>query len=390
MNAPSFPITAYALCNALGSSTADVLGALRRGESGLRGCPLELPFEAVCGSLPKLLPKLPPLMDDFDTREARVLMVLLRELEKPLAAARNRWGTSRMGVVLGTSTAGLEETERAYADFRRCGQPPLSYRFESQHLPDALLAIVRRVEGLLGPGVVVSTACSSSAKVLGVARRWLKLGICDAVLAGGVDTLCQTTLRGFKSLALLSSGPCRPFAIDRDGVSIGEGGALLLLEREGEGPVSLLGVGETSDAYHMTAPQPEGLGALAAMEEALRAAHLGPGDVDHINAHGTATRLNDAAEGEAIARLFGDRVPVASTKGYTGHLLGAAGATEAAFAAASIEHQFIPRSLGSERADPSLRIQIAQRRVDQRVQIVLSNSFAFGGSNACVVLGGPS
>jgi 3-oxoacyl-[acyl-carrier-protein] synthase I len=382
-----FPITAYALCNALGSDTPEVLATLRRGQTGLRPCPLAVPFEAVCGALPDSLGALPSELTQFDSRQARILVSLLRELEHSLEGARQRWGAARIGIALGTSTAGIAETERAYSEFKRSGHLPAGYDFSRQHMPEAMTTIVRSVTGFSGPGVVVSTACSSSAKVFGVARRWLTSGVCDAVLVGGIDTLCQITLRGFRSLELLASQPCRPFAVDRAGLNIGEGGALLLLERNGEGPALLLGVGETSDAYHMTAPQPEGLGAIAAMSEALRQAHLEPEDIDQINAHGTATRLNDAVEGAAIARLFGDRVPVVSTKGYTGHMLGAAGATEAAFSVASIEHGFIPESLGSDRPDPALQIQIAHQRIDRPVRAVLSNSFAFGGSNTTLALG---
>jgi 3-oxoacyl-[acyl-carrier-protein] synthase-1 len=386
----AFPITAHTLCNALGSGTADVLKALRAGESGLRPCQLPLPFETSCGALPTSLPGLPASLIDFDTRQARILALLLRDLALPLGVARARWGADRVGVVLGTSTAGLEETERAYATFRRSGRPPTSYRFSTQHLPDTMVKITREVAGLRGPGLVVSTACSSSAKVFGVARRWLKLDLCDAVLVGGVDTLCQVTLRGFKGLALLSSRPCRPFAADRDGLSLGEGGALLLLEREGEGPARLLGVGETSDAYHMTAPQPEGQGAIAAMRAALRDAGLDAAEVDQINAHGTATALNDAMEGVAIAHLFGDRVPVLSTKGYTGHMLGAAGASEAAMTVIGIEHAFFPASVGSDPIEPGLPIRINRTRVDRACRVALSNSFAFGGSNACIAIGAPA
>jgi 3-oxoacyl-[acyl-carrier-protein] synthase-1 len=385
----AFPITAYALCNALGTSKSEVLSALRRSEGGLRPCALPLPFDTFCGAMPDSLPGLPQSLVEFETRQARVLALLLRDIDVALLSAQRRWGSDRVGVVLGTSTAGLDETERAYATFRRSGHSPASYRFACQHLPDAMLKVVRSMAGIQGPGLVVSTACSSSAKVFGVARRWLKQGVCDAVLAGGVDTLCQLTLRGFDSLMLLSRRACRPFAADRDGLSLGEGGALLLVEREGEGPARLLGVGETSDAYHMTAPQPEGLGAIAAMQGALVDSGLGAEDVDHINAHGTATPLNDATEGTAIARLFGSRVPVLSTKGYTGHTLGAAGATEAAITVISMEHGFLPASLGSDPSDPSLPIQIVHQRVDHRCRVALSNSFAFGGSNACVAIGEP-
>jgi 3-oxoacyl-[acyl-carrier-protein] synthase-1 len=382
----AFPITAYTLCNALGLTTEEVLRSLKAGETGLRPY-AGLPFEASAGALPDVLPALPEPLGAFETLQTRMLGHLLRDLAKPLAAARARWGADRVGIALGTSTAGIDESELAHAFYRRHGKLPERYDFARQHPPDAMIEVVRALTGLGGPGLVVSTACSSSAKVFGVARRWLRSGVCDAVLVGGVDTLCQVTLRGFKSLALLSPRPCRPFAADRDGISIGEGGALLLLEREGDGAARLLGVGETSDAHHMTAPHPAGLGAVAAMTEALDQAGLAAGDVDHVNAHGTATPLNDAAEGLAIAALFGDRVPVASTKAYTGHMLGAAGATEAVFSVAAIAQGWLPASLGAENLDPALPIQIVRERMERPIRVVLSNSFAFGGSNACVALG---
>jgi len=249
---------------------------------------------------------------------------------------------------------------------------------------------VKRATGAGGPGYAVSTACSSSGKVLGSARRLLRAGLADAVLVGGADSLCRTTLCGFHSLEVLSKTPCRPFCAGRDGTTIGEGAAFLLLEREGDGPARLLGVGESCDAHHMSHPHPEGLGAEAAMAGALAQAGLAPHEVDHVNAHGTATQLNDAAESKAIFRLFGDRVPVASTKGYTGHLLGAAAATEAVFAVAAIEQGWIPASLGCDPQDPALAVSLCRERRERRCRAVLSNSFAFGGSNVAVLFGAPA
>ncbi|MHB8419145.1 MAG: beta-ketoacyl-ACP synthase [Myxococcales bacterium] len=380
-----FPITAYALCNALGETTDRALRRLRAGESGLAPCPLPLPFEAICGAIPAALPGLPAELAGLDTRQARVLHQLLTALAEPLAAARERWGAGRVGVALGTSTAGMAETERAYLSFRQVGRTPPGYDFFRHHQPDALVTVARAVSGFEGPALTLSTACSSSAKVFGVARRWLELEVCDAVLVGGVDTLCQITLRGFQSLELLSPKPCRPFSAERAGLNIGEGGGLALIERRGAGKVRLVGVGESSDAHHMTAPHPEGSGAVAAMREALAQAGLGAEAVDHVNAHGTGTRLNDAAEALAIARVFGDRVPVVSTKGYTGHLLGAAGITEALFAVVAIEEGWIPASLGARPVDPSFGIRVAAEREERPIRVAMSNSFAFGGSNAAVL-----
>lgn len=384
----AFPVTAYSVGNALGARTADVLAALREGRSGLAPCRLDLPFETACGAFPDVLGPLPAALARHDTRLARIALAVL---DGPFAAAveraARRVGRDRVAVVLGTSTGGILESERAHAAWARTGSLPPAYDFARQHAFHALVEVIRARADLRGPGWVVSTACSSSAKVLGAARRLLASGAADAVLAGGADTLCDTTLRGFRSLEALSSRPCRPFAADRDGTSIGEGAAFLLVEREGEGPARLLGVGESSDAHHMSHPHPEGAGARLAMEEALRQAGLAPGAVDHVNAHGTGTRANDGVEARAIADLFGRGVPVASTKGYTGHLLGAAGATEAAFAILAIEHGFAPASAGAEPLDPEIGIDVCLAPRPGRYRTVLSNSFGFGGSNASVLLG---
>jgi len=386
---PAYPVTAYALSNALGATTGEVLAALAEGRSGLAPCRWDLPFPTHCGQWPGELPPMPPALAAYDCRQARLALAGLAQLAPAAERAKARWGADRVGLALGTSTGGIGETEAAFAAWRQEGRLPASFDFARQHSFGALLELVRFATGFEGPGVVVSTACSSSAKVFGVAQRWLDAGLADAVLVGGVDSLCHTTLRGFRSLEVLSAKACRPFAADRDGMNIGEGAALLLLERAGDGPALLLGVGESSDAHHMSHPHPDGEGALAAMSAALAQAALEPSAIDHINAHGTATQLNDAAEAKAIAALFGASVPVASTKGFTGHLLGAAGATEAAFSIAALERGFIPASLGSDPLDPALAIAVSARRLERACRRVLSNSFAFGGNNVSLIFGSP-
>lgn len=385
-----YPITAWSVCNALGGATPEVLAALFEGRSGLLPCTLDVPFETSCGALARSLPPPPASFAALDSRQLRVALGPVEEIAPAVRAASRRFGRDRVAVVLGTSTAGLEGTERAYGAFRRSGALPQGFDWDRQHAAHALLEFVRAATSAGGPGLVLSTACSSSGKAFGSAHRLLDAGACDAVLVGGVDSLCQTTLRGFHSLEVLSRTPCRPFSAARNGISIGEGAAFVLVERSGDGLARLLGEGETSDAHHMTAPLPDGGGARAAMEEALRRSGLTAADVDHVNAHGTGTQLNDAAEAKAIAQLFGGRVPVASTKGYTGHLLGAAGATEAVFSLASIERGFVPRSLGAEPVDPALPIDVATARLDRPCRVVLSNSLAFGGSNVCVAFGAAS
>lgn len=395
------PITAVALCNGMGESTAAVLAALRAGQSGLGPCPEALlgdltfgPDDApIVGAMRAPLPPLPAaLAGPWDTRQARIFAVALAELQAPLARARARWGADRIAVVLGTSTGGIAASERAFAHAQAHGGAlPPDYGVEASHALDAVLHLARVLGGGLGgPGLVLSTACSSSAKVFATAQRLLACGLCDAALVGGVDSLCALTLRGFAGLEVLSRAPCRPFSRERAGINIGEGAALLLLERTGEGPARLLAVGESSDAYHMTSPHPEGLGARLAMERALAAAGLGADAVDHVNAHGTGTRQNDSMESAAIRGVFGAGVAVVATKGYTGHMLGAAGATEVAFVVDAIAGGYLPAGVGADPLDDTLGVDVVTARRERRTRAALSNSFAFGGSNVSVLVGAPA
>lgn len=386
MNAP-YPITAYSLCNALGLTTAAVAEALAQGRAGLAPPPFDLPFETRCGPLPGAPPAPPAALSRYDTRVFRMALAALEEMMGDVGRAVARWGADRVAVVLGTSTGGIEHTEDAWFEYRRTGQVPESYDFLYRHPFHLVAEGLCELLGVRGPRYVISTACSSSGKALGSARRLLDAGLVDAVLAGGVDGLCQTTLRGFHSLSILSPQACRPFGLDRDGISIGEGAALLLVERAGDGSSRLLGVGESADGYHMSSPDPEGRGARAAMTAALTEAGLEPHAVDHINAHGTGTPQNDAAEARAIHDLFGDQVPVVSTKGYTGHLLAAGGATEAIFGIFSLERGWVPASLGAAPRDEAIALRIPLARTEHACRTVLSNSFGFGGSNASVLLG---
>ena len=279
------------------------------------------------------------------------------------------------------------QTEEADAVRVRTGALPADFDFSRQHAYGGALAVLRSLSGVRGPGWVNSTACSSSAKVLACAQRLIAADVIDAAIVGGADTLCQTTLRGFHGLGVLSTTACRPFAAARDGISIGEGGALFLIERHGHAQARLLAVGESSDAHHMSAPHPHGDGAFLAMQRALGAAGLEPSAVDHVNAHGTATKQNDAAEALAIARLLGAEVPVTSTKAYTGHLLGAAAGIELVAVMHALRTGWIPANLGAAPVDAELRIAVQQWGEQRQVRHVLSNSFAFGGNNASVLVG---
>lgn len=381
------PITGYSVLSALGTDRAQHLDALANGRTGLGPAPFALPFGTAVGAVRGELPELPPALAPWSTRLARMLAHLVQGLDEPLRKARARWRPERIGILLGTSTAGADSTERAYREFVHAGSFPPGYDFLKQHTFGAPLHVVAALTGARGPAWMVSTACTSGAKPLASAWRLIAAGVIDAAIVGGVDTLCTMTLHGFESLQALDREACRPFHKDRLGISIGEGGALLLLERDGDGRVRLESVGETSDAYHISAPHPEGHGAEAAMRQALQFAGRTAEDIDHVNAHGTGTKLNDTAEAKAIGRVFPQPVPVVSTKCYTGHTLAAAGAIEAVFAAMAIEEGWIPPALASEPRDPDVKLNVPTQRTRGDFRRVLSNSFAFGGNNVSVLLG---
>jgi len=307
---------------------------------------------------------------------------------------------------MGTSTSGILSTELAYQteSFRSTGKLPDTAHFREQHNSFSVAEFVRRLYHINGPAQVVSTACSSSAKVFASAARYIELGLCDAAIVGGVDSLCLTTLYGFNSLELLAQDICRPAAQNRNGLSIGEGAAFVLLEKAGQlptpqSPVYLRGYGESSDAYHMSSPHPEGRGAFQAMQKALENAEIDAHAIDYINLHGTATSANDQMEDKALAQLFftpnSKQVPCSSTKGWTGHTLGAAGAIEAIYSALCIQHNFMPQSLNTLLPDPSFTQSILTASMLQKLQkgqqptihTVASNSFGFGGNNCCLIFG---
>jgi len=382
-----YAVTAWSVCTALGVTTRATVTALSEGRSGLRPPPVELPFETVCGALPEALPALSASLARFESPVARIVARLLDEVAPAVARAVARHGGSRVAVVLGTSVGGLAVTEEALARHHATGVFPADYDLHARHSLHAAVDMACARMAIRGPRYAVSTACSSSGKVFAAAQRLLRAGVVDAVLVGGVDSLCQTTLRGFHALSVLSPKPCRPFGLGREGMNLGEGGALFLMEREGDARALLLGVGESADAHHMSSPHPEGHGAVAAMRGALAQAGLHPAEVGHVNAHGTGTAKNDTIEARAIESVFGAKVPVVSTKGATGHTLGAAGAIEAAFAIVALEEGWIPPSLGASPRDPEVTLTVNEVRLALRCRAVLSNSFGFGGSNVAVLLG---
>ena len=388
-------LSAYTATTCLGRGLDATRQALREGRSGMAPCAFEtVQLATWIGEVPAVdAESLPAALAHYDCRNNRLTQMGLETdgFADRVRAVIARYGKTRVGVFLGTSTAGILQTELAYR--RRdpeSGALPDDFHYRTTHNSFSLAEFTRDYFGLEGKAIAISTACSSSAKVFAAAARQLELGTIDAAIVGGVDTLCLTTLYGFASLQLTSAQPCRPYDAERNGISIGEGAAFALLERADAAPsgaVLLLGTGESSDAYHMSSPHPEGLGAKLAMQAALRSAGLGAADIDYINLHGTSTPANDAAEGKAVAALFGNTVPCSSTKGATGHTLGAAGAVEAVICALALTDDFLPGSPGTQNLDPTIPVDYLMQGKAGAVRHALTNSFGFGGSNCSLILG---
>ena len=331
---------------------------------------------------------------DFDSRNNRLLRLALDEIHDSIQGMITRFGSSRIGIVLGTSTSGMLEGQQAFAQYHQTQTWPsdFSYKQQETNSPAEFAALYLGIEG---PVYTLSTACSSSGKALCSAARLINAGICDAVLVGGVDSLCGVTLNGFDALELTSESLCSPFSADRQGITIGEGAAVFLMSRQSS-DIQFSGGGESSDAYHISAPSPKGEGAEQALQDALTQAGLSPDNIDYINLHGTGTAANDEAESHCINRLFGEATLVSSTKALTGHTLGAAAAIEAAFLWLSLSSEKngkikIPPHIWNGKIDESLpKLNFSQTGVSLSAQSgryhLMSNSFAFGGSNVSLIL----
>lgn len=395
MNFPVPPllIKTFTTTTALGRGIDDTLSALRAQRGGLRPCAWETVDLPTCLGEVEGLDALAMRADlqHFDCRNNRLAQLALEQdgFMQTVQAAAERYGRNRIGVFLGSSTSGILSSEQAYRQRDLVsGALPASHSYRHTHSMFSVADFVRYYADLQGPAYVVSTACSSSAKVFGIAQRMVGCGLIDAAVVGGVDSLCLTTLYGFNSLQLVSRRPCAPYGAQRDGISIGEGAAFLLLERSDQAQaddILLSGVGESSDAHHMSAPHPEGLGARLAMQAALDMAGLQPEAIDYINLHGTATPSNDAAEDLGVISVFGTGTPCSSTKGHTGHTLGAAGGVEAVICAIALRHGFLPGGIGTQTTDPRLHCNYLLENREQPLTHVLSNSFGFGGSNCSLL-----
>jgi len=386
----------YTATNCVGHGRLETLDALRAQRGGLAPCSFEgAEIDTWTGEVRGVDDeRLPASLRRFDCRNNRLAQLALRQdgFIDAVAQSAGRWGRRRVGVFLGTSTSGILQTELAYRHRDpTTGTLPADFDYAGSQNSFSVADFVRQALDLDGPTAVICSACSSSAKVFGSARRMMDADLIDAAVVGGVDSLCLTTLYGFHALQLTSKGPCRPFDATRDGISISEAAAFALLERVpnslNANAVRLLGVGESSDAYHMSSPHPEGQGARTAMLAALETAGLEAGDIDYINLHGTGTPSNDTAESRAVAAVFGTAVGGSSTKGATGHALGAAGALEAVICSLAMQHDFAPGGINTRSLDPTLGIQYLVENRPGRVTRAMSNSFGFGGTNCSLLLG---
>jgi 3-oxoacyl-[acyl-carrier-protein] synthase-1 len=383
-------ITAFTATCAAGAGRTQLLESLVSGRSGLRPNDFShQPLATWVGRVPGIeSAPLPVQLAEFECRNNRLAWMGLQHdgFLASVAAARARHGAHRVALVLGTSTSSIGATEEAYARLTPAGEFPEDLRHPSVHTPHSTGEFLQRALGLDNVAVTVATACSSSAKAFAQGARLIELGIADAAVVGGVDSLCGSVLFGFNSLALVSPSPCRPFDAARTGISIGEAAAFALLEREGAGP-RFTGYGESSDAHHMSTPHPSGRGARIAMTDALARASADADSVDYINLHGTASLKNDEVEAQAIAEMFPARTHASSTKGWTGHTLGAAGIVEAAISLLAIEHGFLPRSLNTRTRDPKIAGAVLLEARAAAVDCVMSNSFGFGGTNCALLVG---
>ena len=413
-------ISAYTATTAAGVGNQALLAAMQAGRSALTAndfgpTPLPTWVGRIAGVEQQALPK---ALADLACRNNRLAWLGLNAdgFIDAAHAARERYGAARVALLLGTSTSSIGATEEAYRELDGEGRFPADNRNPRVHTPNSLTLFVQEALGIEGPSLTISTACSSSAKVFAAAERMLRLGLVDAAIVGGVDTLCGSVLFGFNALQLVSTAPCRPFDAERDGISLGEAAGFALLERfdapaagigatpghgignssgngfgKSGGALCLLGYGESSDAHHMSSPHPEGLGAERALDDALARAGVDAAAIDHINLHGTASQKNDEVEAALVARRFPARTHASSTKGITGHTLGAAGIVEAAASLLAIENGVMPGIVNTRTLDALCGPQIRIAPAESNVRLALSNSFGFGGSNCVLVFGrGPA
>ena len=386
-------LSALGIVNALGNNKAEVhTNFLASHAPGITSQSEWLPGTAV-GEVNACLPTVPVELSEFNCRNNRLLLAALEQIEDEVQRCIKQYGHQRLGIVVGSSTSGILEGEQAVAHSLTSQNLPAEFNYRQQEIGTPALFLAQLLN-LSAPAYTISTACSSSAKAFASARNLLALDLCDAVIVGGADSLCQLTLRGFNALESVSKERCNPFSQNRDGITIGEAAALFVMEKQAQaGAIQLLGAGASADAHHVSAPHPEGRGAAAAMQAALKDAQLKPEDIRYINLHGTATPKNDAMESIAVNQVLGPSTLCSSTKPLTGHTLGAAGATELGLCWLLLANSSdLPAQVSDGERDPSLApinlvFKTTALATGDDAVALMSNSFAFGGSNASVIIG---
>jgi 3-oxoacyl-[acyl-carrier-protein] synthase-1 len=380
------------MLSAIGNNRTEILQRLLVGDRS--GLELSEEFSSrpmYIGKVLAVLPDIDRKYGVYHCKNNQLLLAALEQVQVTVDQMISRFGVDRIGVVIGTSTSGVRNTELAIKSVAKHNIKPEQFHYKQQQLAGGADFLANYL-GLKGPAYAISTACSSSGKAFASARRLLSLGLCDAVIVGGADSLCQFTAHGFDALESVSSGLCKPFGMHRDGINLSEAVALFVMSNQ-EGPVELQGIGATSDAYHFSAPDPEGHSVICAMELALNQANISACNVDYINLHGTATRLNDAMESQAVHHVFGNNVAVSSTKGMTGHALGAAAALELGICWMLLTQDDSEGMLISNRNDDELDDTLADlnfiktaQKLGRRINYCQSNSFAFGGNNISLLV----
>ena len=384
------------ILSAAGNNGRDILHCLLAGDrSGLVRTDEFSPGQPFfVGAVRTELPEIGKKYSIYDCRNNQLLLAALSQIKPTVSSMIKKYGVDRIGIVIGTSTSGARNTELALAEVAGGKPKPEKFHYKQQQLAGGADFLAHSL-GLKGPAYTISTACSSSGRAFASARRLIALDLCDAVIVGGADSLCRFTVTGFAALESMSAGLCKPFGLHRDGINLAEAAGLFVLSRE-EGPVLLQGIGASSDAYHFSAPDPDGSAVIAAMEMALTDAQMQPEEIDYINLHGTATSLNDAMESEAIEKVFGDTVAVSSTKGMTGHTLGAAAALEAGICWMLLtqcdEQGLLIANINGDEPDgtlPALNYVKPGQTLGRRINHCQSNSFAFGGNNISIIISRP-
>lgn len=384
----------FTATNALGIGNQAILDSLLEKRTGLTPCDFpNTELNTYVGAVPEISQvKIREGFDDYNCRNNKLAQLAVEQDGFPIKVQTliEKYGPTRIAVILGTSTSGVESLEQAYRHRDpETDRLPRWYKVKTTYNFYSVTDFIKQYFSLRGPSQTIATACSSSNKVFAAAYRMMVAGLCDAALVGGVDTLCLNTLYGFNSLQLLSAQPCRPCDAQRDGINLGEAAGFALLEwqenaDEGSG-IAMIGYGESSDAYHMSSPPPDGSGARLSMQAALTSAALKAGDIDYINLHGTGSQINDVTEDQAITALFEEGMTCTATKGYTGHSLAGAGITESTISFLSLQHGFIPGTVNTASCDPALNIKVTLEVEHQPVQRVLTNSFGFGGNNCSLI-----